>query len=168
MIEDQLEIYRSLYIVGGNTERDIDYLSFVESYFAYLSLFTSEIEGYDTYYEDKEFLFNVVNGFNYYQSQLFEDSYIDDIVLSQYITSKYNSIVEKGLSKSINLQSSIENEEDNDLIDDSIFKVSMVCQQMISQGQPSISNTHLIRQMFSNSCNITMTLNKYSGKYRGM
>ena len=122
------------------------------------------MEGYDDFYKDKEFLMDVVNGFNYYQKVLFEDSSVDDVSLSEYICLKYNNIAEESL---IN-DTKFESEESDELIDDSIFKVSMVCQQMISEGEPNLLDSSIIRQLFSNSFNITTTLDKYSGKYKGM
>lgn len=164
MKENQAEIYNQLYMIGGNTEKCIDYSVIIESYFSYLSLFVSKVEGYDDFYKDKEFLIDVVNGFNYYQKVLFEDSYVDDVSLSEYICLKYNNIAEESL---IN-DTKFESEESDELIDDSIFKVSMVCQQMISEGEPNLLDSSIIRQLFSNSFNITTTLEKYSGKYKGM
>lgn len=164
MKENQAEIYNQLYMIGGNTEKCIDYSVIIESYFSYLSLFVSKVEGYDDFYKDKEFLIDVVNGFNYYQKVLFEDSYVDDVSLSEYICLKYNNIAEESL---IN-DTKFESEESDELIDDSIFKVSMVCQQMISEGKPNLLDSSIIRQLFSNSFNITTTLDKYNGKYKGM
>ena len=164
MKENQIEIYNQLYMIGGNTEKCIDYSVIIESYFSYLSLFVSKVEGYDDFYKDKEFLIDVVNGFNYYQKVLFEDSYVDDVSLSEYICLKYNNIAEESL---IN-DTKFESEESDELIDDSIFKVSMVCQQMISEGEPNLLDSSIIRQLFSNSFNITTTLDKYNGKYKGM
>lgn len=164
MKENQVEIYNQLYMIGGNTEKCIDYSVIIESYFSYLSLFVSKVEGYDDFYKDKEFLIDVVNGFNYYQKVLFEDSYVDDVSLSEYICLKYNNIAEESL---IN-DTKFESEESDELIDDSIFKVSMVCQQMISEGETNLLDSSIIRQLFSNSFNITTTLDKYNGKYKGM
>lgn len=164
MKENQAEIYNQLYMIGGNTEKCIDYSVIIESYFSYLSLFVSKVEGYDDFYKDKEFLIDVVNGFNYYQKILFEDSSVDDVSLSEYICLKYNNIAEESL---IN-DTKFESEESDELIDDSIFKVSMVCQQMISEGKPNLLDSSIIRQLFSNSFNITTTLDKYNGKYKGM
>ena len=98
-MEEKLEIYRQLYMTGGNTEKCIDYSVIIENYYTYLALFASEVEGYRDFYNDKEFLYNVVNGFNYYQEMLFEDSGVDDVCLSEYIYFKYNYIVENNLLK---------------------------------------------------------------------
>ena len=167
-MEEKLEIYRQLYMTGGNTEKCIDYSVIIENYYTYLALFASEVEGYRDFYNDKEFLYNVVNGFNYYQEMLFEDSGVDDVCLSEYIYFKYNYIVENNLLKVDKVAMIEEEEESDELIYDSIFKVSMVCQQMLSEGEPNLSVASLTRQLFANSCNITNTLDKYSEKYKGM
>ncbi len=156
-IEKETE-YKNLYMIKGNSERSVDYHLLTKTYISYLSVFLAGEDEYKNFKGNILFINNVVNGFNYYQNKLFDGSCVDDFSLVGYINSKHNEILEN---------SAYGIEEEKDKITDEVYKVTYACYKLVNRSDYQLAPV-LIRQMFSNACNIESTFSKYTGKYSGM
>lgn len=153
---NKIEEYEKLYMINGNSDVSIDYNVLTTTYISYLYVFLTGPGDYKNFKGNIAFLHDVVYGFDYYQAKLFEDSSVDDITLVNYIN-----------SKSMEISISIDNKTEEDQITDGVYMVTYSCQNMVNNSSYPFAPI-LIRQMFSNSCNIESTINKYKGDYKGM
>lgn len=152
------EEYEKLYMIDGNREESVDYELLSKTYISYLSIFLTGPGEYKNFKGNLSFLYDVVNGFDYYQNKLFDDSYVDDLTLVNYINSKSMGIMIGSISES---------EEEKDELLNEIYKVTYSCHDLVSRINHPFTPI-IIRQMFSNACNIESTFNKYKGNYKGM
>lgn len=153
---EKINEYKKLYMIDGNSEESIDYDILVKTYISYLSIFLIGSGEYKDFKGNISFLHNVVYGFDYYQANLFDNSYVDDITLVNHIN-----------SKSLEILTNNDNKIEDDQIADDVYKVTYSCHDMVNNSNYPFAPI-LIRQMFSNSCNIESTINKYKGDYKGM
>lgn len=148
--------YEELYMVNGNRKESIDYDILVKTYISYLSTFLFGPGEYKNFKGNISFLYDIINGFNYYQSDLFDCSFVDDVTLVNYIN-----------SKSMELLVNPDDDKEEDQLPNDVYKITYSCHNLVNESNHPFAPM-IIRQMFSNACNIDATYNKYKGNYKGM
>lgn len=162
-MQEEIENYEKLYLIKGNTKTYIDYMILLDLYSRYLSLFVADQERYRDFAGNISFLTTVVNGFSYYQKSFIGEAEMSDINLFNYINNKFIELKEKALIKITN---SSNDKDAESLIEDDIFKISVLCDNQIKDSN-SLLNRTLSDKLFINSYHAEQTL-KIIKKIKGM